>query len=197
MVKIFNKTIWKRIAIVVASLVLAALVAAAVYGYIQFQSLQQKVGTIDTDLSNLLGTSNGDESNTTNEGDSESRTIDISLVKKEVRTVRFSDSYDQSTGETTYEPREVLEVTLKVVNNSDSLYEMSSRFFAATKEGKLVTDSSYSVHEDDKRGDEYTLTLAPKGTGTIVLYFELDGRTFSSVFYGDEYGYSGTYNIDL
>jgi hypothetical protein len=197
MIKIFNKTIWKRIAIAVASLVLAALVAAAVYGYIQFQSLQQKVGTIDTDLSNLLGTSNGDESNTTNEGDSESRTLDISLVKKEVRTVRFSDSYDQATGETTYEPRELLEVTLKAVNNSDALlYEASSRFFAATNEGKLVTDASYGVHEDDKRG-ESTLTLAPKGTGTIVLYFELDGRTFSSVFYEDTYGYSGTYSVDL
>jgi hypothetical protein len=196
MVKIFNKTVWKRIAIAVASLLLVGLVAAAVYGYIQFQSLHQKVSSIDTDLSNLLGTSEGDESNPAAEGDGEARTIDISLVKKEVRTVRFSASYDQTSGETTYEPREVLEVTLKAVNNSDSLYDASSRFFAATNEGKLVTDAAYGVHPDDIRG-ESTLTLAPKGTGTIVLYFELDGRTFSSVFYEDTYGYSGTYSVDL
>jgi hypothetical protein len=196
MKKIFNKTVWKRIAIAVASVLLAGLVAAAVYGYIQFQSLDQKVSSIDASLSDLVGSSNGDESYNANEGGNESRAVDISLVKKEVRTLRFSASYDQATGETSYEPKELLEVTLKAVNNSDALYEASSRFFAATNEGKLVTDASYGVHPDDTRG-ESTLTLAPKGTGTIVLYFELDGRTFSSVFYEDTYGYSGTYSIEL
>lgn len=195
--KIFNRTVAKRFFVVVAALLLAGLTATAVYGYQQFSSLQKNVADISAKLDEITGGQSVDENYTPGE-ETEPGVVEFTLDKQEVRTVDFATTYDQATQEYVYEPTELLVVTLDIVNNSAFLYDASTtRFYAATAQGTLKSDDSYSVKTEDINGSGL-LTLAPQGAGEVVLYFELGADDFASLFIDDTMGYSGqTYSIEL
>lgn len=189
--KIFNKTVAKRFAIVIAGLLLAALTTFAVLGYNHFKSLQEKVSSIDTRLSEFIaGPAESNE-------EVDSGSIEYVLAKQEVRTVGSSTEYDQTEQKYIYEPTEVLEVTLDVTNGTEYLYDSAmTRIFAETAGGTLVSDDRYSINENDVRGEQ-SLTLAPNGKGKLVLYFIVGDKEFSSIFVDDSGNFGKTYSLDL
>lgn len=191
--KIFTKSFFKTTGVIVLVLVLAALIAGGVYGYQMLQSVDKKVSELDARFEKALPEQDQEEI-VEDVPEDQPPVLEYELTEKKTVTKSFLTAYDQTTGEPIYEPTDLLELTVKVTNYTGTLYDGSSRFFVATRDGALVSDSGYSISDLDKAGPS-SVTLAPNGVGSVVLYFEIDDRSFSSLYIDDISGTSTS--IDL
>ena len=194
--KRINTRVLKWIAAIVTLLLIAGLIAVAVLGYFRLQGIDAKIAEVadrTTEIERYALFNYGSDAEVI---EGETQALSYEIVDTQVKTVQFSTTFNQETQTFQYEPREVLEVTIRITNGTDTLYDNSSQFFATTSDGTLVSDSSFQLQEDEIVGST-SVRLAPNGSGLGVFYYELDGRTFESIFVQDVYYGASPITLEL
>ena len=180
---------------VLTALLLVALTAAAVLGYKELQATKDKLSAVDSRLNELFPETPAEETATDQPVEEQGPLFEYEVLNQRERTVPYSTTFNQSTGTVEFEERNVLEVTLRITNNSGALFSNSGNYFAATESGELIPNTAYSIQEDALSG-RTDLSLAPNGVGEITLYFLKGDQPFTSLFIED-YTFATQTSIEL